>query len=113
MISVVMSLSLTYLGLETIAVLDANVALVLTFAEVHEAAERATIIPLLPERFGKHTDLSLLDLDAKELADTEAALRYVASALEEREQRKTGVSKNGAHPILAIIFEATQQRFCI
>ena len=98
--------SLTYLGFETTAVWDACPDFELSFAEVHEAAERGQLIALLRVRFGKHADLSLFNLDAKELADTEAALRDAAGSLEGRERRKTGVENSGICLVMAIIFEA-------
>jgi hypothetical protein len=48
---------------------------------------------------------------AIELADTEAAIRDAAGALEGRERRKAGVSKSGICLVMAIIFEAIQQQF--
>jgi hypothetical protein len=103
--------SLTYLGFETTAVWDSCPDFELSFAEVHDAAQRGRLVALLRERFGDSADMSLFDMDAKELADTEAALRDAASALEGREGRKTGVRNSGICLVMAIIFEAIQQQF--
>ena len=103
--------SLTYLGFETTAVWDSCPDFELSFREVHDAAQRGQLVAVLRKRFGDAADLSLFDMDAKELADTEAALREAASALEGRERRKTGVSNSGICLVMAIIFEAIQQQF--
>jgi len=103
--------SLTLIGFETAAVWDTCPDFELSFAEVHDAAQRGGLVALLRERFGEHADFSLFDLDAKELADTEAAFRDAASALEGRERRKTGVSSSGICLVMVIIFEALQQQF--
>jgi hypothetical protein len=103
--------SLTYLGFETTAVWDVCRDFELAFAEVYEAAQKGKLIALLKDRFGDNADLSLFDLDQKERADTEAALRVAAEALEGRERRKTGVQNSGICLVMAIIFEAIQQQF--
>ena len=103
--------SLTFIGFETTAVWDSCPDFELSFAEVHDAAQRSRLVALLRERFAEAADLSLFDLDAKELADTEAALSDAASALEGREGQKIGVRNSGICLVMAIVFEAIQQQF--
>jgi hypothetical protein len=104
-------ISLTLIGFETNAVWDSCPDFELSFDEIHEAASRERLVPLLRERFGKVADLSLFDLDPRELADTEAALRDAACAFEGREWHKTGVRNSGICLVMAIVLEAIQQKF--
>lgn len=103
--------SLTYLGFETTAVWDSCPDIELSFDEVHTAAEKGALVKLLTTRFGDAIDLSLFELDKKELADTEAALSQAAAGLCGRERRKTGVSESGICLVMAIILEAIQEQF--
>lgn len=104
--------TLTYLGFETNAALEACPSLELPLAEIHVAAQRERLVALLAERLGDKVDLSLLTHGSDELPEVEAALRDAAAALHGREARKVGVRANGLHFVIALIFEAIQQRFC-
>lgn len=103
--------SLTLIGFETTAILDGCPDFDLSFQQVHEAAQRRKLVPLLQERFGEDADLSLLVMNPRELADTEQALSLAAEVLQGRESRKTGVANSGLCLVLAIVFEALQQQF--
>jgi hypothetical protein len=103
--------SLTYLGFETNAVLDAHPDFQLPFAEIHAAARERRLVEYLTKRFGDKADLSMFQARPDELIDVEMALADAAGGLEGRESRKTGVANNGVNLVLALIFEAIQQQF--
>ena len=105
--------SLTYAAFEINAVWDTCPDFELSFAEVHEAAEREELLTLLANRFGDKADLSLFDVpDSNECRETEIALRLAAEALAGRERRKVGVEQSGMCLAMALILEAIQQNFC-
>lgn len=104
--------SLTTLGLEINAVWDSCPDQELNFAEIHTAADEATLVALLAKRFEGLIDLSLLMDKPIELREVESALRDAAVALKDREGRKVGVKNSGLCLFMAIIFEAIQQQFC-
>ena len=104
--------SLTLLGFEVNAMWDACPDFELTFDEVHLAASERKLVAMLAERFKGSIDLSLLIGNPKELSKVEAALGDASYALQGQERRKVGVSSSGLCLVMAIIFEAIQQRFC-
>src|SRR5437867_1912071 len=101
--------SLTYLGFETNAVLDACPGFKLPIAEVHSASRAGRLVEHLATRFGAEADLSLLVAHPEELDAVNSALTQAADSLEGREARKTGVSKNGLCFVIALVLEAIQQ----
>ena len=104
--------SLTGIGFEVNAVMSECPDFELTLEQVHGAARERRLIPLLKERFQEGADFSLLLSHADELAQVEAALGGASEALEGRESRKVGIRNSGLCLVIALVFEAIQQRFC-
>jgi len=103
--------SLTALGFETNAFLDATPGLNLTFAEIHDAADRGHLVQFLAGRYADNADFSRLLKDPKELAAVNQALKDAASSVYGCERRKFGVSRSALCLVIAIVLEAIQQRF--
>jgi len=103
--------SFTALGFEVNVMLEACPKLKFSAAEVRDSARRGMLVEDLAHRFGDKADLSLILSDEQELVDVDLALSDASDALDGREKKKVGVSKNGLCLAMALILEATQEQF--
>src|SRR2546423_12843037 len=111
MLKVMKLTSFTGLGFELNAVLEGSPRAKLSFNEVRDAAQRGVLVEHLAQRLGDKVDLSAISSNEDELVDVVLALRVASEALDGREARKVGVSKNGLCLAMALILDATQQQF--
>ena len=103
--------SFTCLGFEANSVLDSCPKFKLSFAEVHDSAERGMLVEDLAERFGDKADFSLILSDEDELTDVDLALSDAVTALDRHEITKADVSKSGFCLVIALVLEAIQEQF--
>ena len=101
--------SITFLGFQVNAAIDAGLADKFSFDDVYKGLERGTLLRDLSNKVPGEFDLELLNATG-ETAKLLAVLNDAAEALRGRERRKTGVENSGLALLQAIVLEAIQQR---
>lgn len=101
--------SITFLGFQVNAAIDAGLADKFPFNDIYKGLERGTLLEDLSNKAPGEFDLELLNATG-ETAKLLPVLNDAAEALRCRERRKTGVENSGLALLQAIVLEAIQQR---
>ena len=102
---------LTFLQFNLLAVIDSGAHEGVTFEEVKDAIRAGSLFRWMQSRFGDRVDVSLFDPQHRPGIDREviAALTGALDAIDGREGRKVGITRNGVCLLAALITEAIQQ----
>jgi len=100
--------SITFLGFQVNAAIDAGHADRFSSDDIYKSLERGTLLQDLSNKVPGEFDLELLSATG-ETTKLLAALNDAAEALRGRERRKTGVENSGLALLQAIVLEAIQQ----
>ena len=101
--------SITFLGFQVNAAIDAGLADKFSFDDIYMGLERETLLQDLSNKIPGEFDLDVLNATG-ETAKLLAVLKDAAEAFRGRERRKTGVENCGLTLLQAIVLEAIQQR---
>ena len=82
----------------------------ITFEYVYKGIKEKKLLHKIANDFGDNVDFSLYLNNPSELEAIYNSLGQAAEALYGRERRKTGVENSGQRLIIALLFEAIQQK---
>jgi len=101
--------SITFLGFQVNAAVDAGHGAKFSFDEIYDGLERGTLLQDLSNKVPSEFDLDSLNSDG-ETPKLLTILNTAAEVLRGRERRKAGVENSGLTLLQAIVLEAIQQR---
>lgn len=102
--------SLTYLGFEINAAIDAGHGDQFSFQEIYQALERRSLLEDLSNKLAGVIDLGSILMQKEQHLGLINVLTEASEAFRGRERRKVGVERSGLTLLMAIILEAIQQQ---
>ncbi|ALN91508.1 hypothetical protein [Lysobacter gummosus] len=85
----------------------------LTFSEVYRGIDQGTLLQDIDRKLPGVCDFSLYPPGSEQCAALLESLKRAAGGLQGCERRKAGLISSGLHLIIALVFEAIQQRYWV